>query len=135
MRRLVFSFLTACIFTTAAGGGFASTLQTDYTYHRDGIKYRCWGFPVPTCVQCVEGTKCDSHWDNGECRDFAKYEVCGYTCATGKTCDNRWFDGTCRDWNIDAACGSACTKEQVCDHRWFDGTCREYAVKVTCQQY
>jgi hypothetical protein len=135
MQSLTLRFLTVGIFTLGATGGFASEPNTDDPQLRGGVYYRSSGFPVPAFVECVEGTKCDSHWGNGECRDYARYEVCGYTCATGKTCDNRWFNGTCRDWNIDAACGSACIGEQVCDNRWFDGTCREFAVKVTCQQY
>lgn len=100
---------------------------------RDGVYSRCNGFPYPVCVECAMGTRCDSVWSSGGCRDFARYEVCGYACVTGRSCASRWFDGTCRYWNVDAACGTTCSSEEVCDVRWGDGTCREYAVRTRCE--
>jgi hypothetical protein len=100
---------------------------------RDGVYSRCNGFPYPVCVECAMGTRCDSVWSSGGCRQYARYEVCGYACVTGRSCASRWFDGTCRDWNVDAACGSTCSSEEVCDVRWGDGTCREYAVRAKCE--
>jgi hypothetical protein len=45
---------------------------------RDGVYSRCNGFPYPVCVECAMGTRCDSLWSSGGCRDYARYEVCGY---------------------------------------------------------